>query len=278
MVLENVRVGLMVGGAMPEALRAAAEAARAAGVRHCQLMLRVSDLTPDALRSAGDILNRAGLENVATSCYLNPLDPNNGAFMGYDGAALASMAQHADALGARAFTTWSGGYGRVWSDADERNASAEALHVLVQAARSLLALLDQCEGQILFEPFHRHILGSPERCRAFFDLANEPRLQLVMDPPNFVPDGQIDSLPTLMNRAFDLLGDRVGLAHLKDISQGPDRRVGYPGPGDGVMDYPVYLRRLRNLNRPVDAIIEHVSPDEYAKAVAFVREQWEQAT
>jgi sugar phosphate isomerase/epimerase len=73
---------------------------------------------------------------------------------------------------------------------------------------------------------------------------------------------------------FRQLGDRIVVAHAKDVraaAEGTD----LPAAGQGVLDYPFYLRLLSQLNRPMDLIIEHLTLPDVARARDFVLGQFE---
>ena len=78
---------------------------------------------------------------------------------------------------------------------------------------------------------------------------------------------------------FRELGDRIQMVHLKDMKLNPTgRSVDLPGPGGGEMNYPLLISEIRKLGRPVDCIIEHISPElaVMSKTKAWVEKQLRQ--
>jgi sugar phosphate isomerase/epimerase len=75
---------------------------------------------------------------------------------------------------------------------------------------------------------------------------------------------------------FRRLGDRIVVAHAKDVKAAPSG-TDLPAAGQGVLDYPLYLRLLAQLNRPIDLILEHLSLPEVPRTRDFVLAQWDKS-
>jgi hypothetical protein len=54
--------------------------------------------------------------------------------------------------------------------------------------------------------------------------------------------------------------------------------VDLPGPGGGEMNYPLLISEIRNLNRPLSCIIEHIKaePAEMTRSKTWVENQMRQ--
>ena len=79
-----------------------------------------------------------------------------------------------------------------------------------------------------------------------------------------------------MRRLFRELGDRIHLAHFKDLKLNANgQSVDLPGPGGGEMNYPLLVSEIRKLNRPLPCIMEHIKtePAELAKTKTWVEQQ-----
>jgi len=73
---------------------------------------------------------------------------------------------------------------------------------------------------------------------------------------------------------FRRLGDRVVVAHAKDVRASADG-TDLPAAGQGVLDYPLFLRLLAGLDREVYLILEHLSLPDVPRARDFVLAQME---
>ena len=73
----------------------------------------------------------------------------------------------------------------------------------------------------------------------------------------------------MLQEMFRQLGDRIVVGHAKDV-RAAAKGTDLPAAGQGVLDYPLYLRLLAQLNRPMDLIIEHLTLPDVVRARDFV--------
>jgi sugar phosphate isomerase/epimerase len=138
----------------------------------------------------------------------------------------------------------------------------ESLRLLAPAAEALgvpLAL----EGHVVSP------LYSPEVVREVIDAVNSPMLCFNADPVNLIStlDEAYDST-ALIDRIFDLLGDRIVAAHAKDVTVA-DRLVVHIDecvPGQGYLDHETFLRRFEQACPRGVVLIEHLPEDRVPEA------------
>lgn len=147
----------------------------------------------------------------------------------------------------------------------------------------------------LMETYVNNVIGSVrETARAFHDV-NHPGLELLMDPTNFFDADNIDDQKGTLDEVFDVLGDRVRVAHAKDVKRaGADKQekhadigdddalashtfrgvgeIELPAAGLGAMDYDHYVKRLSERSPNVPLIIEHLDEADVPRAKAFIDE------
>lgn len=114
-------------------------------------------------------------------------------------------------------------------------------------------------------------LDTPERVRDVIEAVGSPMLRFNADPVNFV-----GSLPELYdnaavtNRLFDVVGQHVICAHVKDIgyvSQLTVRLEEVP-LGDGLFDQVTFARRFQQAAPDSYFMLEHLRDDQYPAAKA----------
>ena len=107
-------------------------------------------------------------------------------------------------------------------------------------------------------------LDTPRRMRDVLDAVGSPALKVNMDPVNFIGSlRDVYDNTRVLNELFDLLGEAIIAAHLKDCAL-EDRLVLHIAevvPGLGTLDYNLLLTRMQALQPDVYALIEHL-PDE----------------
>ena len=93
------------------------------------------------------------------------------------------------------------------------------------------------------------VVGTPEKAIRFFAELGEDAepFGVIYDASNLYVDGlqTLESMHELMDRTFKLVGDRVLLAHGKDLLYGEGLRQN--GCGLGMIDYDYYLQGLKRI-------------------------------
>ena len=119
-----------------------------------------------------------------------------------------------------------------------RNHSPEAVAQLQGAIRQVvLPILEPMGGSVAFEPYFPHVLGSVELDKSILAPFPARRVGLVLDPPNFITPALFPKRDEEMRRFFQELGERIHLAHFKDLKLDPTgQSVDLPGPGGGEMN------------------------------------------
>jgi sugar phosphate isomerase/epimerase len=120
------------------------------------------------------------------------------------------------------------------------------------------------------------VLETVELAKQIFAPFPTRRVGLLLDPPNFITPALYSKREDEMRRLFRELGDRIHLAHLKDLKLNvTGQSVDLPGPGGGEMNYPLLISQIRKLGRPLPCIIEHINAEaaEMRKTKAWVEKQ-----
>lgn len=158
-----------------------------------------------------------------------------------------------------------------WADAPENHTEAgyaefrKAVQPLVKAAEKTGAV-------IAIEAYYRQVIDTPERNERLYRDIQSPSLKLTMDPCNYFRNEDLPKMKPMLEEIFKRIGKQTVLAHAKDVKvavDGPD----LPAAGLGSLDYPLYLRKLVELDKELDLILEHLKLDDVSRAVQFVREQ-----
>lgn len=210
----------------------------------------------------------SGLELVAVSGYANPLRPDD-APKGYTQADIARLIELLPLLDARRVVTWSGTYAAGLREPHSENHSAAAWQTLQRAVDDLLPLLDAHDAILVLEPFFTHVLDGPERIVRFCQEVGSPYVRVVLDPPGLLPPATWEQQAELLPASIAMLAPYVGLVHLKDMRL-RDGVLELPGPGEGVLDYAVFLNAVARAGIDAPLVIEHVSLAQASAARRYV--------
>jgi sugar phosphate isomerase/epimerase len=259
---DNIHLGMMLQGGSAEELQKKAAAIAGVGFDLVQVSFFFRP-TPDDLKALAKTLKELKLRTAAFGTYFNLFRPDDTGFMSSCQADVKTVAAHAELFDCKQFVTWSASYSAQFGGADPRNHTPEAIIRLNQAIQEIiLPILDPIGGRVAFEPYYPHVLGSVELAKKILAPFPRDRVGLLLDPPNFISPALYPKREEEMKRLFAELGDRIHLAHFKDMKLGASgQSVDLPGPGGGEMNYRKLVSDIRKLRRPVPCIIEHIDAE-----------------
>lgn len=294
-----IQVGIF-SGYFPYDLQTTAKTIRGLGFNTVQLDLHFTDLdlsagqiTDAKARLVADTFRDHDLPICAISGYTNITHPDleeRGRRVGY----LKEIIRNARKFGTPYVISESGTFNTEsdWVH-DDKNKTEEGY----ETARGVLEELAQeayDHGAVfLLETYVNNVIGSLAETERIFADIQHPGLELLMDPTNYFETHNIDQMDDVLNAVFDSVGDRVRIAHAKDVKRSGDdksekhadigdenaleshtfRGVGeieLPAAGLGELNYELYLQRLSEKSPNVPLIIEHLDESDVPRAKQFV--------
>ncbi len=278
---KNLRMGVYSGVYSGLPLEEAAARIRGDGFRsvlsnYIFADVRFDPLAPD-WKAAGKIVGcfgRHGIEIAAVFGYVNLVDPVPARRKQGD-ARLETLLTNWKRLGCRNVSTETGTFNpkSPWLEAPENE--TEEGYLQCRAALEKWAKVAEKAGAVLsIEPYWRNIIGSIDRADRLFGEVDSSALKLVMDPNNYFRKEDLPNMQPMLEEMFRRLGRHIVLAHAKDVKPAAEGTE-LPASGKGVLDYPLFLRLLAQLDRPLDLILEHLTLDDVPRARDFVLEQFE---
>jgi sugar phosphate isomerase/epimerase len=238
--------------------------------------VRFNGLSPDweAARKITSSLERHSLKIVGIAAYYNVVDPNaERRKKGED--RIRCYIENWKRLGSPIICTETGTLNVIseWLESPDNDTEAAYLdcrskiHGLVNAAQ-------KTEAVVAIEAYWRNVISTTEKTQRLFHDIKSPALGLVMDPCNYFRNQDLDKMQPMLEEIFRLVGEKTVLAHAKDIKsapQGPD----LPAAGMGVLNYPLYLKLLAGLNRPLYLTLEHLGMEDVPRARDYVLKQFD---
>ena len=278
---ENIRLGVDSGAYSQLPVAEAARRIKADGF-HCVLCAyhfadaHFDPLKPDwpvAEKIAGAFQDQ-GITISAVFGYVNVIDPNEARRKAGE-ARLHALLKNWKRLGCRNISTETGTYNETsqWLDAP-KNFTEEGYAACRDAFTKLAKVAEDAGAVLSIEAYWRNCIASIQRAVRLFEDVTSPGLGLVMDPCNYFRKEDLPQMRPMLEEMFARLSDHIVVAHAKDVkaaAEGTD----LPASGRGVLDYPLYLRLLAQLGRPMDLILEHLTLDDVPRARDFVLAQME---
>ena len=174
--------------------------------------------------------------------------------------------------------TGSRAYGKP-NDADPRNWTTETWQMAVDALKQVLADTAGSNVNLAVEAINNNNMNSPAAHVQLREDVGSDRLKVTLDPTNMINASTLFRNTELINQCFEMLGEDIMYAHAKDIKwTGMLPGMEWVVPGQGEMDYEVYLTHLSRLEAPRPLMMEFLNrgdyegPDQYPMGKQFIEE------
>jgi sugar phosphate isomerase/epimerase len=240
--------------------------------------VRFDPLAPDwkaADRITG-CLDRNGIKVVGLYGYYNVVAPNPETRQRGE-QRMQFLIENWKRLGSNNISTETGSRNpqSEWNDSPEN--ATEAAYQQCRASLEKFARRAEKTGAVIsIEPYWKNVIGSVERTVRLFRDIPSPALKLVMDPCNYFRKDQLARMQPMLQDIFQRVGKQTVLAHAKDVKAAPSADdTELPYAGKGVLDYPLYLRLLAQLDREIYLAVEHLTLPDVPAARDYVLAQFE---
>jgi sugar phosphate isomerase/epimerase len=240
--------------------------------------VRFDPLAPDwgAADKITACLERNGIKVVGLYGYYNVVAPN--AQIRQRGEQrMQFLIENWKRLGSNNISTETGSLNpqSEWNDAPE-NATEAAYQQCRASLEKSVRLAEKTGAVISIEPYWKNIIRSAERTERLFRDISSPALKLVMDPCNYFHKAELGQMETMLKDIFRRVGNQTVIAHAKDVKAAANADdTELPYAGKGVLDYPLYLRLLAQLDREVYLAVEHLTLPDVPAARDYVLAQFE---
>ena len=238
--------------------------------------VRFDPLAPDwkAAEKIVGAFERQGIQIAAVFGYVNIVSPDPvKRNRGHD--RMVTLIKNWKRLGCSNISTETGTFNLKtdWVEAPE-NATEQGYRQCRTELAVLAGLAEKAGAVVSIEPYWRNVIGSVDRTEQLFREVNSPALKLVMDPCNYFRKEELPRMRPMLEDMFRRLGPRIVVAHAKDVKASADG-TDLPAAGLGVLDYPLYLRLLAQLDREMYLVIEHVGLKDVPRARDYVLAQFD---
>jgi sugar phosphate isomerase/epimerase len=153
--------------------------------------------------------------------------------------------------------------------ADPGNATPEAWDDLVESITAAIEIADRHDVTLAVEPEVSNVVDSAQKARRLLDQIGSPRLKVIIDGANLFHAGELARQREILDRAFELLGSEIVLAHAKDLDH--DGEAGQIAAGSGLLDYDYYLSLLERSGFSGPLILHGLAESDVPGCVATLR-------
>lgn len=253
------------------------EKLRGRGIDFVQLALSkaISDidtslgkLSPGLANHIGEQFHRAGIRVGVLGCYINPIHPDPQQRR-HEINRFKEHLRYARDFGTSIVATETADLTTYLSqDADRYEAIGWEL--LKQTVEELAEEAERWGVHIGLEPVFTHTLSSKEKMVRIMEEIPSSNLGVVFDPVNLLPPTDVDKQEEFLDGAFAAFGDRIVLAHLKDVVV-RDGKLESVRSGQGIFQTQSFLEKLNRVKPGIDISLEQLSDETINDTFHYVR-------
>ncbi len=224
-------------------------------------------LTPALAYKVGKALEKKDVHIAMLGSYFNMMDPNP-SVVESGTERFKEYLRFAKDFGSHLVGTETGSYKEDWGYHPD-NHTEEALEKVIGIFKGLTNEAERHGVMVGIEGVYNHVVSTPARMKKVLDAIDSNNIQVIFDPVNLVHAGNYQAVNEMIDEVFNLYGDRIVLIHAKDFifDEGEIKRVPL---GEGMMDYPYLMDKLKALKPGIAIIIEELTGDELANSREYL--------
>jgi sugar phosphate isomerase/epimerase len=190
----------------------------------------------------------------------------------------AALAEAAGDIGCNLVTLCSGTRNktRLWAYHKD-NAGQSAWDDMMDTMLRLTEIAEKFKIILAIETEASNVIDTPEKARKALDNIKSDRVGMIMDCANLFRRGEAKraNVDARIRRAFELFGDRVVLAHGKDIMESadnPDDEIRFCAAGEGIVNFGLFFQLLDEYGYTGDLILHGIRDiKKIPGALAFIK-------
>jgi sugar phosphate isomerase/epimerase len=226
------------------------------------------------IKAYAEAARKADIVIAEVGAWSNPLSPDPATAAAALEKCKASLAL-ADRIGACCCVNIAGSCGSKWDGPDAADLTDNAFDRIVMTVRAIIDIIKPTRTFYTLETMPWMYPDSPDAYLRLIKAIDRKAFAVHLDPVNLVCSPQLYfANGRLIEECFAKLGAHIKSCHAKDIllRQNLTVHLDEVRPGEGKLDYPVFLRALSRLDTNVPLMLEHLpGEEEYRAAAAHIR-------
>ena len=181
----------------------------------------------------------------------------------------------ADEIGALCCVNIAGSRGERWDGPHPDNLTQETFDMIVETTRAIIDAVKPRRTFYTLETMPWMYPDSADSYVALLEAIDRPQCAVHLDPVNLVCSPQrYFANGALLRECFEKLGPHIKSCHAKDVllRDTLTTHLDEACPGEGGLDYAVYLAELDKLDPDVPLMLEHMQKEEeYLTGASYIR-------
>ncbi|WP_159882086.1 sugar phosphate isomerase/epimerase family protein [Paenibacillus puerhi] len=226
-------------------------------------------LSPGLANHIAGQFDKAGIRIGVLGCYINPVHPDPQQRR----AEIDRFKEHiryARDFGTSIVATETGDLDTFAAQEPERY-EEYGWNVLRETVAELAEEAEKWGVHIGLEPVCVHTLSNPVKMKRILDEVPSSNLGVVFDPCNLMDQHNFERRDAVVDELFELVGDRIVLAHLKDVVYRADGRPNSVKIGQGQFDIERFFTKLHARKPYVNISLEDTPEQDLPEVLKYVR-------
>ncbi|WP_245648171.1 sugar phosphate isomerase/epimerase family protein [Paenibacillus borealis] len=224
-------------------------------------------LSPGLASYIGEQFDKAGIRIGVLGCYINPIHPDP-AIRRVEIDRFKEHLRYARQFGAPMVATETGAL-TTFLESDPYRYEEIGWEALKATVEELAEEAEKWGVFLALEGVSTHTLSSPGKMRRILDEVPSSSIGVVLDPCNLIGE-EVHLQDEIVDSSFSLFGDRIILAHLKDIYD-DGSRIRHGASGRGLFHTTEFLNKLEAHKPMIDVSLEEVTGLDIKDTVNLLR-------
>ncbi|MRN52693.1 sugar phosphate isomerase/epimerase family protein [Paenibacillus monticola] len=224
-------------------------------------------LSPGLASYVGEQFDKAGIRIGVLGCYINPIHPDP-ATRRIEIDRFKEHLRYARQFGAPMVATETGAL-TTFKEYDPYRYEEIGWEALKETVKELAEEAEKCGVFLGLEGVFSHTLSTPEKMRRILDEVPSTSIGVVFDPVNYIGDN-IQLQDEIVDSSLKLFGDRIIVAHLKDIYT-EKNKIRHGKAGRGLFHTQAFLTKLQKHKPMIDVSLEDIAGYEINETVHLLQ-------
>lgn len=151
------------------------------------------------------------------------------------------------------------------------NHGEAALETLIESVKELVEEAEKFGVIVCIEGVTSHVVNTPEKMRRVLDSIQSNNLQVIFDPVNFLSVENSHLQDEVIEKSFELFGDRIAIIHAKDfIIDGGQMKV--VEAGSGLLNYRLLLKLIKTHKPYIEILLENAKEETIHESIQYLKE------
>ncbi|MBR6509059.1 MAG: sugar phosphate isomerase/epimerase [Clostridia bacterium] len=270
MIKDKLNIGLRGHDVEAENLPELSKKLKEYGINNVQLVLKRSCkdfkegmFSPSFAKQIGEIFKVNDIEISVLGCYINPSNTNK-EVLEKDMAYFVESLKYARFMNAGVVGLETGFVGE--ECIPENNQTEEAYQYLLSNMKVLRDAAEKLGVMIAVEAVSCFVINSPERMLRLLNDLDSPNILVIFDLLNLLTIENYKNQEEIIDTAFELLGDKISVIHLKDFIVEENLLKQCP-IGEGLINIEKILSIIKTRKPNIPIILEETRGEDSGLAI-----------